>query len=226
MTAKEFLRHIPLFQHLTIEDRERLAMSIRTQFLKKGEVLFRKGSEGNTLYIIRNGKIKISLASHLSDEVVLAIFSEGDFFGEMALLDGMPRSADATAIEQTELLLLKRLDFISFLNSNRDALQAILQSLSQRLRRTDDLLEDTCFLNVSARFAKKLVELAAAHGHQDGELVHIDLSLTQRDLASMVRATRESINKELRILREKGLVSIQENSIYIHDLERLKRRAR
>ncbi|PIP07289.1 MAG: calcium-binding protein [Syntrophobacteraceae bacterium CG23_combo_of_CG06-09_8_20_14_all_50_8] len=226
MTAKEFLRHIPLFQHLTIEDRERLAMSIRTQFLKKGEVLFRKGSEGNTLYIIRNGKIKISLASHLSDEVVLAIFSEGDFFGEMALLDGMPRSADATAIEQTELLLLKRLDFISFLNSNRDALQAILQSLSQRLRRTDDLLEDTCFLNVSARFAKKLVELAAAHGHQDGELVHIDLSLTQKDLASMVRATRESINKELRILREKGLVSIQENSIYIHDLERLKRRAR
>ena len=225
MTASDFLKHIPLFQHLTGEDRERLAISIKSQYLKKGETLFRKGSEGNTLYIIRNGKVKISLPSALGDEVVLVIFSEGDFFGEMALLDGRPRSADAVTIEPTELLLLNRNDFISFLNNNKNAVQAVLQSLSQRLRRTDDLLEDTCFLQISERFAKKLVELALEHGRQEGDTIYIDMSLTQKDLASMVGATRESINKELRVLREKGLVSTQENTIRIHNLERLKRRA-
>jgi len=214
-----------LFQHLSDEDRVLLAGSIKLQSLKKGEILFNKGGAGDALYIIKKGKIKIFLSSHAGDEVLLAIFSEADFFGEMALLDGMPRSADAIAIEPTELLLLNRNDFISFLNHNSNAVQAVLQSLSQRLRRTDDILEDTCFLQISERFAKKLVELAMQHGRREGDVIFIDLSLTQKDMASMVGATRESINKELRTLREKGLVSIQENMICIHNLERLKRRA-
>ena len=225
MMGNDFLKHVPLFQHLSDEDRVRLAGSIKLQSLKKGEILFNKGGAGDALYIIKKGKIKIFLSSHAGDEVLLAIFSEADFFGEMALLDGMPRSADAIAIEPTELLLLNRNDFISFLNHNNNAVQAVLQSLSQRLRRTDDLLEDTCFLQISERFAKKLVELAMQHGRREGDVIFIDLSLTQKDMASMVGATRESINKELRTLREKGLVSIQENMICIHNLERLKRRA-
>ena len=225
MIEIDFLRHVPLFQHLSEDDRIRLAESIKLQRLKKGEILFNKGGAGDALYIIKKGKIKIFLSSHAGDEVLLAIFSEADFFGEMALLDGMPRSADAIAIEPTELLLLNRNDFISFLNHNSNAVQAVLQSLSQRLRRTDDLLEDTCFLQISERFAKKLVELATQHGRREGDMIFIDLSLTQKDMASMVGATRESINKELRALREKGLVSIQENMICIHNLERLKRRA-
>ena len=225
MMGNDFLKHVPLFQHLSDEDRVRLAGSIKLQSLKKGEILFNKGGAGDALYIIKKGKIKIFLSSHAGDEVLLAIFSEADFFGEMALLDGMPRSADAIAIEPTELLLLNRNDFISFLNHNNNAVQAVLQSLSQRLRRTDDLLEDTCFLQISERFAKKLVELATQHGRREGDMIFIDLSLTQKDMASMVGATRESINKELRTLREKGLVSIQENMICIHNLERLKRRA-
>ncbi len=225
MPATDFLKHVPLFQQLTYEDRECLARVITTQSLKKGDILFRKGTEGTTLYIILNGRIKASLLSHSGDEVVLAIFSAGDFFGEMALLDGLPRSADATAIEPAEVLLLNRSDFIAFLMNNKGAMQAVLQSLSRRLRRTDDLLQDTCFLNISGRFAKKLVELAETHSRLDGDEVYIDLFLTQRDLASMVGATRESINKELRVLREKGIVTIQENNIVIHNLERLKRRA-
>ena len=225
MIEIDFLRHVPLFQHLSEDDRIRLAESIKLQRLKKGEILFNKGGAGDALYIIKKGRIKIFLSSHAGDEVLLTIFSEADFFGEMALLDGMPRSADAVAIEPTELLLLNRNDFISFLNHNSNAVQAVLQSLSQRLRRTDDLLEDTCFLQISERFAKKLVELATQHGRREGDMIFIDLSLTQKDMASMVGATRESINKELRTLREKGLVSIQENMICIHNLERLKRRA-
>lgn len=225
MKISDFLKSVPLFQHLTHDDRDNLCKLIKTHTLKKGEILFRRGSEGDTLYVVRSGKIKVSLLSSSGDEVVLAIFSEYDFFGEMALLDGLPRSADASAIEPTELMLLSRDDFLAFLNSKRSAIQAVLLSLSRRLRRTDDLLQDTCFLNISGRFAKKLVELAETHGEQEGDEVHIHLPLTQRELAGMVGATRESINKELRVLREKGLVSVQDDYIIINNMERLKRRA-
>ncbi len=225
MTSKDFLTYVPLFQKLTVDDREHLGKLMKTQALKKGEILFRRDSEGESLFIVKSGKIKISLQSHAGDEVVLAIFSEYDFFGEMALLDGLPRSADATAIEPAEVVFLNRNDFLTFMNSSKSATQAVLFSLSQRLRRTDDLLQDTCFLNISGRFAKKLVELAETHGELDGEAVHIHLPLTQRDLASMVGTTRESINKELRVLREKGLVNTQENDIVILNMERLRRRA-
>lgn len=225
MTSIDFLKYVPLFQNLTPQDRERLSELMKDQSLKKGEVLFRRGSEGDSLYIVRSGKIKISLQSATGDEVVLAIFADYDFFGEMALLDGLPRSADATAIEPTEVASLSREDFLFFVNGSRNAIRAVLLSLSQRLRRTDDLLQDTCFLNISGRFAKKLLELAESHGESDGEAVYIRIPLTQRDLASMVGTTRESINKEFRILREKGLVNIQESEIVILNMERLRRRA-
>lgn len=224
MSPESIIMNIPLFHTLNPGDRKRLAASIRLQSIKKGEVLFRKGSEGTTLYIIAKGKIKIVLPSTQGNEVVLALFSDGDFFGEMALLDGMPRSADAKAIEDSELYLLNQSDFVAFLQNNSGAIQAILRSLSLRLRRTDDLLQDTCFLNVSGRFAKKLVELAEEYGDAMEEGIKFDLSLTQTDLAKMVGASRERINKELRTLREKGLVSIDGNSIRIHNLARLKRR--
>ncbi len=224
MSPESFIMNIPLFHSLGPEDRKHLAASIRRQSIKRGEVLFRKGSEGTTLYVITKGKVKIVLPSTMGDEVVLALFSEGDFFGEMALLDGMPRSADAVALEDSELYVLNQSDFVGFLQNNRGAIQAILRSLSLRLRKTDDLLQDTCFLNVSGRFAKKLVELAEEHGREVGDEIEFDIALTQTDLAKMVGASRESINKELRTLREKGLVSVDGNTIRIHNPTRLKRR--
>ncbi|HET57170.1 MAG TPA: Crp/Fnr family transcriptional regulator [Deltaproteobacteria bacterium] len=224
MSPAALLANIPLFQALGPDDRERLSRSIKRQVVHKGTVLFQKGEPGTTLYVIITGKIKIILPSSLGEEMVLAVFSGGDFFGEMALLDGMPRSADAVALEDAELLMLDQADFVSFLQNNPGAIQAILRSLSLRLRKTDDLLQDTCFLNVSGRLAKKLVELVEEHGtRQDNEAV-FDLSLTQADLARMVGASRESVNKELRTLREKGLITIEGRSFTIHNMERLRRR--
>lgn len=224
MNIENFLRQVPLFHSLRPADIERLSLAIRSQSLKKGDVLFQKGSEGTVLYIIRTGRVKISLPSRSGDEVILAIFSETDFFGEMALLDGIPRSADAVALEPCELLVLSRADFLTFLMENKNAIQAVLASLSMRLRKTDDHLEDTCFLNISARFAKKLIELGETYKPEDATTLLIDLDLTQSDLASMIGATRESVNKELRLLREKGLITTMGNRIRIVNLERLKRR--
>ena len=226
MKPADFLKKVPLFQSLRAEDLEHLAASIRVQSLRKGEVLFRKGSEGTALFIIKKGNIKISLPSSIGEEVILAIFSNGDFLGEMAILDGMPRSTDAVAIEPSELFVLSRSDFLSFLKNDEDTIKSILSVLSMRLRKTDDFLVDTCFRNISARLAKTLVELGKKYGHQKGNSTEIYLRLTQKDLASMVGSTRESVNKELRILREKGLISISGKTIRISNLERLKRRFR
>jgi CRP/FNR family transcriptional regulator, cyclic AMP receptor protein len=225
MNIDDFLRRVPLFSGLRPADYSLLARALRPRTVKKGVVLFQKGNIGTTLFIIRSGSIKIVLPSEEGEEVVLTIFGPGDFFGEMSLLDGMPRSADAIAMENTELLALNRTDFLFFLKNNAPAIQAVLSSLSMRLRKTDELLEDTCFLNISARFAKKLVELAEMYGKPTGEKeeILIDLDLTQRDLASMVGATRESINKQLRLLREKGMVSIVNNKIRIPDIDSIRR---
>ncbi|HEU18973.1 MAG TPA: Crp/Fnr family transcriptional regulator [Deltaproteobacteria bacterium] len=227
MKPEEFLRGVHLFQSLSTEDSQRLAASLRRRSLKKGEVLFRKGDEGSTLYIVRSGSVRIVLPSSTGEEVTPAILSEKDFFGEMALLDGMPRSADAVAMEPSELYALNREDFLSFLKNNEQAIKSIFSFLSMRLRKTDDLLEDVCFLTISTRLARRLVDLAENYGRTDenDHTLHIDLRLTQKDLASMVGVTRESINKELRVLREKNLVSTKGNMIQILNLERLKKRA-
>ncbi len=227
MKPEAFLRSVQLFQSLSAADGERLAASLKRRSLKKGEALFRKGDEGTSLYIVKSGSVKIVLPSHMGDEVAAAILSEGDCFGELSLLDGMPRSADVVALEASELLALKQTDFLGFLKGNEAAIQAILSYLSLRLRKTDDLLEDAYFLNISTRLARRLVELSGKYGRQDeeGKPSQIDLRLTQKDLASIVGATRESINKELRILREKGLVDTDGNTLRILNPERLRKRA-
>lgn len=226
MKPEIFLKSIDLFDSLSLDDTKRLASLLKERSLKKGEVLFRKGDEGNTLYIVRKGSIKIVLPSRLGDEVSPAIFAEGDFFGEMALLDGLPRSAHAVALEQTEILALNRKDFFAFLQNSERAIKAIFSYLSVRIRKMDDLLEDAHFLTIPTRFARRLVELAKKHGSVGrDEKIEIDLRLNQSDLASLVGVTRESINKELRVLREKGIVDMTGSKIKINNMKRLESRA-
>ncbi|MFC1515482.1 Crp/Fnr family transcriptional regulator [Thermodesulfobacteriota bacterium] len=224
MTTPELLSQIPLFENLGPEDLKDLSILLREQKVKKGDVLFRKKSEGNALYFIRQGAIKIVLPSRLGDERIVTIFTAGEFFGEMSLLDGMPRSADAVAVQASRVLILDRSDFLRFLKNNESAIEKILSTLSLRLRKTDELLEDLTFLNIPARFAKKLLEIGETFGQRDGDAVRVSLKLSQQELADMVGATRESINKELRVLREKGLVTVTDKNIHIHDINRLKRR--
>lgn len=227
MQTVELIKQIPLFQELNDADTRDLAASTRMISLKPGQPLFHKGDEGTALYILQTGTIKIVLPSRIGDEIIVTILSDGEYFGEMALLDGEPRSADAIAIDASQVVILRRSDFLLFLQSNRNAIESILALLSKRLRSTDEMLEDTCFLNVSVRLAKKLVELAASHGRQAADnTIHIELTLTQKELGDMIGATRESINKELRILREKGLIKKDGNNIHILDLVGLKRKFR
>lgn len=226
MSPADLIKQIPLFNSLQDSDVEALASTVRIKTLKPGQTLFHKGDEGTALYIVKQGTIKIVLPSRIGDEIIVTIITDGDFFGEMALLDGEPRSADAIAIDASQVLILRRQDFLHFLQSNVNAIKAILSLLSKRLRSTDEMLEDTCFLSISVRLAKKLVELAQSHGREADDGIHIELSLTQKELGDMIGATRESINKELRGMREKKLIQTHGNKIQIMDMEKLKRKFR
>ncbi|MBC8391304.1 MAG: Crp/Fnr family transcriptional regulator [Deltaproteobacteria bacterium] len=226
MDRRELLRKIPLFSPLSDEIPSNLYSTVRLQKIKQGQVIFRKGDEGTALYILRSGTIKIVLPSRLGAEIIISIFSDGDFFGEMALLDGEPRSADAVAIKPSELLVLSRNDFLSFLQSDVNAVNAILSVLTKRMRKTHDLLEDVCFLTISQRLSKLILELGKIYGRNEGDSIILDISLTQKELGDMIGATRESINKELKMLRERGLIEMKGNQIQICDLSRLKRKAR
>jgi CRP/FNR family transcriptional regulator, cyclic AMP receptor protein len=227
MTHPEILlKQVPLFRSLRAEDSQHIAALLQKQTLRKGDVLFRNGEEGHSLYMITAGKIKIVRQSRDGDEMILAVLSTGDFCGEMALLDGLPRSADAIAVEETHLYGLNRKDFLSYVMNNETAVRAILSALSKRLRKADDFLEDIFFLNIAARLAKKLIELAGSNGFREGENGPIKLSFTQKDLAGMIGATRESVNKELRSLREKNLIALSGKAILIQDMEGLQKRIR
>lgn len=223
MTPIGLLKQIPLFGTFQAADHEQLANLLRRLIMKKGDVLFRKGDEGTALYIIIKGRMKITVPSKLGDEITLAILSRGDFFGEMALLDSLPRSADATAMEETLLYVLNRSDFQSFLIHNENAVRSILYALSSRLRKTDDFLTEVCFLNISARLARRLLEMAESLLQENSHGSSMELKLTQSDLASLLGTTRETINRELKILRDRGIVSTSRNLIIIHNLELLKR---
>lgn len=216
------LRQVPLFRSLRAEDIRRLAALLKKQTVRKGHVLCRKGEDGNTFFIIIFGKIKIVRQSKSGDEVILAVLSAGDFCGEMSLLDGLPRSADAVAVEETCLYMLTRADFLSCVINNEIAVKSILYTLSKRLRNADDFLSDIFFLNVGSRLLKKLIELAEGNGYHDEKSGAIRLNVTQKIIASMIGATRESVNKELRSLRDRGVIDNAGKKIMIIDIERLR----
>jgi CRP/FNR family cyclic AMP-dependent transcriptional regulator len=225
MTHPEILlKQVPLFRALPPEEGLRMAALLKKHILRKGDVLFRKGDEGTALYIIIAGKVKIARQSRDGNEMILAVLGKGDFCGEMALLDGFPRSADAVAIDETFLYGLNRKDFLAYVMNNETAVRAVLAALSRRLRKADDIIEDIFFLNISSRLAKRLIDLAEAAGYKEGQTEPVRLSVTQKDLAAMIGATRESINKELRALRERDLIAVSGNTILILNIEALRPR--
>lgn len=224
MLPLNLLDNIPLFEGFKQSEKERLAGLLRKHNIKKGDILFRKDDEGNSFYIIYKGRVKIVLKSSQEDEITLAVFGGGDFFGEMAILNGMPRSADAVAMEDTQLYSLNRMDFLSFLINNEHAVQSLLATLSMRLRKTDNLLGETAFLHVSARLIRRLADIIETQGEYLEGSQAVKINITQKELASMVGVSRESINKKLKILCRKGLLTNTRNTIIIHHPEFFKKR--
>lgn len=215
---------VSLFSTLDPDGLRALAAAARRRGFRSGEVIFHRDDPGQVLYVIREGKVKICINSPDGHEVVLAVFGPGDYFGELALLDGQPRSASAVAIDLVEVYALQRSDFINIvIHHPRIAIQ-VMNVLSQRLRQTDAMIEDLLFLDVHGRVAKKLLDLADLHGIRTPEGVRIDMKLTQSDLAALVGASRESVNKVLGYFVDKRFISTEKRKITILRLAELRRR--
>ncbi len=222
MPTLELLAQVPLFAALTPEELRSLGVLLRRRRYAAGEVIFHEGDAGTALYIIENGEVKIVLGSAEGKEVVLGLLGPGDFFGELALLDGEPRSANAVAREACALLLISREDFLRFLVDQPRVAVSLLAVLSGRLRRTDQLVHDAAFLDVRSRFIRVLLNLVQTRGQAGPRGIVITSRLTQTDLANMVGATRESINKWLRYYEAQGLVHHQRGRLTVVNLQRLR----
>lgn len=219
-----YLKQVSLFANLADEDIHELMNAAKRRAFRAGEVIFHRDDPGQVLYMIKDGKVKICIISPDGQEISLAVFGKGECFGEFALLDGLPRSADAIALEKVECYTLQRSDFHNAIMKNPKIAIQVLEALTKRLRNTDNMVEDLIFLDVYGRVAKKLLELADAHGVKTDDGVRIDVRLTQQELASMVGASRESVNKVMGYFSEKDFISTDKHRITLHRIADLKRR--
>jgi len=207
-----------------LAERDALSASLRRRRYGKGTVIFVQGDPGSTLYLVESGRVKISASSPAGKEVILALHGPGDFFGELALLDGEPRSADAVAQEPCELLLLQRADFVRFLERRPKVGIGLLAAVSRRLGHTNQLVEGAALLDVPGRLARALVDLAESEGEQQAEGWVIHSPLTQSELAALVGATRESVNKWLGFYERQGLIRRMPGRIIVTKPQQLRRR--
>ena len=218
----ESLAAIPFFAGLDAAALERLTGSMRTRRFRRGEVIFHVGDPGDALFVIVSGDVKISLPSETGDEAILATLRPGDVFGELALLDGAPRSASATALGPTETVVLPRDRFRELIAQEAGVRDALLAAIAGELRRLTRHVEELHFLDITGRLAARLVRLAEEGGTATSDgAIRLRANLTQADLAAMVGCTRQSVNKLLGQFTDDGLLRLEREGIVITDLDGL-----
>ena len=208
-----FQRHA-LFHPLTPQEIEFLATYSRVEHFAKGTTIFMKGDEGSGLMAPLKGQVRISVTSAEGKEIVLNIVRPGEVFGEIALLDGRPRSADAVTMTDCDVLVLDRREFIPFIKAHPDVALKLIEVLCARLRRTSEQVEDMLFLDLAARLAKTLLRLSR-------DLKSTTIAITQKDLGQMVGLSRESTNKQLRAWERRNWVKLVKGGVALTDIEAL-----
>ncbi len=210
-----------LLRHLPVETLDELAKYARIQRYDAKDVIFEMGAPGTGMMAVISGRVKISSVSAGGKEVVLEYINPGEVFGEIALLDGEERTADAVAVEPTELLVLERREFLPFLERHPRTCVKLMSVLCQRLRHTNEMLVDSLFLDLKSRLAKRLLRFARLYGEEGPEGVRIGLKLPQKDLAALIGVARENVNKQLRAWQAEGTISVDRGIITIHDMDAL-----
>jgi CRP-like cAMP-binding protein len=207
------LRNHPLFQDLPGPVIEHLGSYMKTRKVARGATIFAKGDPGTGLMGVLTGSVKVSVASAEGKDIVLNIFREGEIFGEIALLDGRPRTADATAMSDCELIVIERRDFVPFLSSHPDVTIKFIEILCSRLRRTSEQVQDVTFLNLPTRLAKALLQLTSSE--QGGPTPGRKVAITQREISQMIGRSRESTNKQLRAWVKRGWVRLERGGVSV-----------
>lgn len=223
--AIEALRRCALFAKVDDETLALCVSTLRIRRYRKNETIFHQGDPGDSLHVVATGAVKIILPSPEGDEAIIATLRPGDFFGELALLDGAPHSATATAVEPVETLSLARAPFQQLVDEDQGLRVALLSGLAAELRRLTGQVEELHFLDLAGRLAMRLVRLARDRDPNASGAVHLDWPFTQSDLAAMIGGTRQSVNKLLSRLVDDGLLLIEHDTLVIHDLHALEERA-
>jgi CRP/FNR family cyclic AMP-dependent transcriptional regulator len=206
------LRGHPIFGALETAQIERLASYARTRRVTAGTTLFVKGDPGTALFAVGAGTVKIAVPSVDGREAMFNLLHAGEIFGEIALLDGRPRTADAIAMTECELIVIERRDFLTFMQSEPGVALKLIELLCDRLRVAAQHLEEVVFLHLPARLARMLLRLA------DENNTSVDrrkLRITQREISQMLGTTRESVNKQLRIWVKRKWIALQRGGILV-----------
>ena len=216
----------PLFAALDAEAAAALKASMNERRLLKGDVLFAEGEPGDRLYVVVEGKVKLGHTSGDGRESLLAVMGEGEMFGELSLFDPGPRTATATALTDVTVLGLGHTALRPWLTGRPEVAESLLAALAQRLRRTNDAMADLVFSDVPGRVAKALLDLGERFGEPGADGLHVTHDMTQEELAQLVGASRETVNKALADFAQRGWLRLESRSVILIDLERLQRRAR
>jgi CRP-like cAMP-binding protein len=179
--------------------------------------IFDKGDEGDRLLGVLGGQVRIYVMSSEGRELIMNVMMPGELFGEISLIDGKPRSASAVAMGDTDLLHIRRQDFLNLLKNNGDLCLKFMSILCERVRWTSGLLEDASLLDLPSRLAKRLLNLAQGIGEKQGDGIRIGLKLSQTDLGNMLGVTREAVNKQLREWKKEGFVDMRDGQMLILD---------
>jgi CRP/FNR family transcriptional regulator, cyclic AMP receptor protein len=212
----------PVFGALPAPVLERLAASMQRRLYKRGAVIFHQDDPGAAVHVIERGRIKVVLTTPEGEELLLRVLGEGELFGELALLDGRPRSATVVALEETVTHVLERVTFLEFLHDHPDAALDLCRALAELIRRLTEQVEDLAMLDVPRRLERKLLELAETYGQPGPQGTLIDVRLTQSELASMIGTSRASVNYCLASLETRGIIHREGQRIVLRRPEALR----
>jgi CRP-like cAMP-binding protein len=224
--VKEALSDSDVLGSLTEPELDRLIPYGIVHTHRPGEVIFQKGDPGESLMVVLHGRVKIGSVSIDGRESLLTFIEPGASFGEIALLDGKPRSADATAVEPTELFVLRRKDLLGYLERHPEIALRIIGVLCARIRRITEMAEDATLLNMTPRIARAILRLAAEYGQVADGTIRLGLKLSQRELGCYIGLARENVNRQLGAWRQNGVIAVEGGHIVIRDPARLKAIAR
>lgn len=226
MTYTDFLKNVSLFSELDDEELRQLASVVREQHYKKHTTIVHVDDPGSSLYVLKSGLVKITIEDQHGYEMILRMLYPTDFFGEMSLLDGEPRSATVTAQELSEVLTISREHFLSIMEKFPRILLKMTAVLSKRLRKANELIHSLAFFDVYGKVARVLLNLAAERGRVTDQGTVIDMRLTQQELAELAGMTRETMARTLREFQQAGCIRVESGIISILELDMLRREVR
>jgi CRP-like cAMP-binding protein len=223
--AATLLARAPLFADLEHAELLGLGALARRRAYRKGEYIFHQGDAGDALYVLMDGRVKVVFTSEDGDEMILATLQPPDVFGELALIDGGPRSASIQTLEPTTALTLTRATLLDLLSRQPRVSEVLLRSLGMLVRRMIAQAGDLVFLDLHGRVAKLLLRLIEDPAAQRSERMSLDLGMTQSDLAAMVGGSRQSVNQILHLFERRGYLRLEGHTLIVKDVEALRRRA-